>query len=74
MTLSPIELPFGQLKRKFIKFNVFNNFRSLPSLTTLSLQNNLVSEIREDTFVDVPLLEVLRLDGNQLSHTIEGEG
>ena len=42
-------------------------------MTTLSLQNNLVSEIREDTFVDVPLLEVLRLDGNQLSHTIEGE-
>jgi len=46
--------------------------RRLPSLTKLSLQDNLVSHIEpEDTFLEVPLLEVLGLDGNQLSHTIE---
>ena len=27
----------------------------------------------EDTFLEVPLLEVLGLDGSQLSHTIEGK-
>jgi len=46
--------------------------RKLPSLTHLDLGENLISHIdAEHTFAEVTRLEVLRLDGNQLSHTIE---
>ena len=42
------------------------------TLQTLSLAYSNVEYIEsEDTFLEVPLLEVLGLDGNQLSHTIE---
>ena len=49
----------------------------LPSLKHLYLQDNKISHIEgrnEDdgrTFADVPLLETLALDGNEISHTIE---
>lgn len=50
----------------------------LPSLRYLYLQDNKISHIEGGannhegrTFVDVPLLETLFLDGNELSHTIE---
>jgi len=46
--------------------------RKLPSLTHLDLGENLISHIDADkTFGEVPKLEVLKLDMNQLSHTIE---
>eukprot|EP00092_Neocalanus_flemingeri_P010605 GFUD01011424.1.p1 GENE.GFUD01011424.1~~GFUD01011424.1.p1 ORF type:complete len:1305 (-),score=340.61 GFUD01011424.1:343-4257(-) len=49
-----------------------NILRRLPSLKHLNLRDNLISHIdAEDTFEEVPLLEELFLDGNQLSHTIE---
>ena len=42
------------------------------TLQTLSLAYSNVEYIEsEDTFLEVPLLEVLGLDGKQLSHTIE---
>lgn len=50
----------------------------LPSLRHLYLQDNKISHIEgganndeAKTFADVPLLETLALDGNELSHTIE---
>ena len=49
-----------------------NILKRLPSLKYLNLKDNLISHIEaEDTFVEVPLLEELHLDGNQLSHTVE---
>ena len=49
-----------------------NILRTLPSLKYLNLRDNLISHIEaQDTFEEVPLLEELYLDGNQLSHTIE---
>ena len=49
-----------------------NILRRLPSLKYLNLRDNLISHIdATDTFEEVPLLEKLFLDGNQLSHTIE---
>jgi len=49
-----------------------NILRRLPSLKHLNLRDNLISHIdAKDTFAEVPLLEELLLDGNQLSHTIE---
>ena len=49
-----------------------NILRTLPSLKYLNLRDNLISHIEaEDTFEEVPRLEELYLDGNQLSHTIE---
>jgi len=49
-----------------------NILRRLPSLKYLNLRDNLISHIdAKDTFEEVPLLEELFLDGNQLSHTIE---
>ena len=53
---------------------------SLPELRHLSLQDNRISHIDGEegtgfcsirTFGDVPLLETLYLDGNEISHTIE---
>jgi Leucine-rich repeat (LRR) protein len=53
---------------------------SLPELRFLYLQDNKISHIDGDegdeycslrTFGDVPLLEELYLDGNEISHTIE---
>ena len=53
---------------------------SLPELRFLYLQDNRISHIdgeegdgycSERTFGDVPLLEELYLDGNEISHTIE---
>ena len=46
-----------------------NILRRLPSLKHLNLRDNLISHI--DAFKEVPPLEELLLDGNQLSHTIE---
>ena len=50
----------------------------LPSLKHLYLQDNKISHIEGSTdseegrtFADVPLLETLALDGNEISHTIE---
>ena len=48
----------------------------LPSLRHLYLQDNKISHIDGNgyegrTFADVPLLETLALDGNEISHTIE---
>lgn len=50
----------------------------LPSLKHLYLQDNKISHIEggagnhdSRTFADVPLLETLALDGNEISHTIE---
>ena len=50
-----------------------NILRRLPSLKHLNLKENLISHIEatEDTFTEIPQLEELYLDGNQLSHTIE---
>lgn len=49
-----------------------NILRRLPSLKFLNLKDNLISHIdAKDTFAEVPLLEELHLDNNQLSHTIE---
>ena len=47
----------------------------LPSLRHLYLQDNMISHLgnpyEDPTFADVPLLETLALDGNEISHTIE---
>lgn len=49
-----------------------DSLRMLPRLKRLFLQDNLISHIQdEDTFAEVPLVEVLALDGNKISHTIE---
>ena len=50
-----------------------NILRRLPSLKHLNLKENLISHIEAtgDTFTEIPQLEELYLDGNQLSHTIE---
>ena len=49
-----------------------NILRRLPSLTHLNLEDNKISHIDAlDSFAEVPLLQELLLDGNQLSHTVE---
>ena len=49
-----------------------NILRRLPSLTHLDLGDNLIQHIEPgDSFEEVPRLQELRLDGNQLSHTVE---
>jgi Leucine-rich repeat (LRR) protein len=48
------------------------SLRMLPRLQRLYLQDNLISHIEDDnTFAEVPMLEVLALDGNEISYTIE---
>lgn len=46
--------------------------RKLPQLLMLNLQDNMISHIQDDdTFAEVPNLESLLLDGNEISHTVE---
>ncbi|QQP56635.1 Leucinerich repeats and immunoglobulinlike domains 3, partial [Caligus rogercresseyi] len=62
------------LKNNLLQLLERDALRSLPSLTTLLLQDNRISHIDDasfNVFEEVPLIEVLALDGNALSHTIE---
>ncbi len=48
------------------------SLRSLPTLVELSLADNLISHIMlPDAFAETPNLEILNLDGNELSHSLE---
>jgi Leucine-rich repeat (LRR) protein len=60
------------LRGNLIKVVSREILQNLPSLTHLDLGENLISHIEaEGTFVEVPRLRSLTLDGNQISHTIE---
>ena len=49
-----------------------DSLRMLPQLRRLHLQDNIISHIEDDdVFAEVPLLESLALDGNEISHTVE---
>uniref|UniRef100_A0A0K2ULZ3 Leucinerich repeats and immunoglobulinlike domains 3 [Chrysemys picta] n=1 Tax=Lepeophtheirus salmonis TaxID=72036 RepID=A0A0K2ULZ3_LEPSM len=63
------------LKSNLLQLLERDSLRSLPSLTELYLQDNLISHIDDSSsgsvFEEVPLIQILSLDGNSLSHTIE---
>lgn len=58
------------LRRLLLSHNrldrIFDNCRSLSSLTVLDIRNNLVREIPSTLFASTPLLQILQLDNNRL--------